>query len=118
VKGQVSFILNPSPFTLHASCSKDGVKFLATWDIGTANVKIIQNANIDKEDEAITVETREPMKLAFACCFLNMFTKASCVSPTVTLYMLPEVPLVVEYKIGDIGHIVYYLEPKIDDEGE
>ena len=34
----------------------------------------------------------------------------------VTLSMSPEVPLVVEYKIGDIGYIRYYLAPKIEDE--
>lgn len=30
--------------------------------------------------------------------------------------MSPEVPLVVEYKIEDIGHVRYYLAPKIEDE--
>ncbi len=30
--------------------------------------------------------------------------------------MSPDVPLVVEYSIGDIGHIRYYLAPKIEDE--
>jgi proliferating cell nuclear antigen len=30
--------------------------------------------------------------------------------------MSADVPLVVEYKIGDIGHIRYYLAPKIEDE--
>lgn len=30
--------------------------------------------------------------------------------------MSHDVPLVVEYKIADMGHIRYYLAPKIDDE--
>jgi Proliferating cell nuclear antigen, C-terminal domain len=34
----------------------------------------------------------------------------------VSLSMSPDVPLVVEYNIGDIGHIRYYLAPKIEDE--
>ena len=34
----------------------------------------------------------------------------------VSLSMSPDVPLVVEYKIGDIGHVRYYLAPKIEDE--
>ena len=45
-----------------------------------------------------------------------MFTKASCLSPQVSLSMSPDDPLVVEYNIGDIGHIRYYLAPKIEDE--
>lgn len=30
--------------------------------------------------------------------------------------MSADVPLVVEYKIGEVGHIRYYLAPKIEDE--
>ena len=56
------------------------------------------------------------MSLTFACRYLNLFTKASCLAPTVSLSMSADVPLVVEYKIGDIGHIRYYLAPKIEDE--
>jgi len=30
--------------------------------------------------------------------------------------MSPEVPLVVEFKVSEIGYIRYYLAPKIEDE--
>ena len=98
------------------ACSKEGVKFSAAGDIGTGNIKLAQTANVDKEEEAVTIDIQEPVTLTFACRYLNMFTKASCLAPQVTLSMSPEVPLVVEYKIGDIGHIRYYLAPKIEDE--
>ena len=48
--------------------------------------------------------------------YLNMFTKASCLSSQVSLSMSPDVPLVVEYNIGEIGVVKYYLAPKIEDE--
>ena len=32
--------------------------------------------------------------------------------------LTPKTPMVVEYKIGDYGHIRFYLAPKIDDEEE
>ena len=48
--------------------------------------------------------------------YLNMFTKASCLASQVSLSMSPDVPLVVEYNIGDIGQVRYYLAPKIEDE--
>lgn len=32
--------------------------------------------------------------------------------------MSPDVPLVVEYKIAEIGYIRFYLAPKIDEEEE
>merc|ERR1711872_470350 len=97
------------------ACKKEGVTFSAAGDIGTGNIKLAQTAT-SEEEEAVTIEIQEPVTLTFACRYLNMFTKASCLSPQVTLSMSPEVPLVVEYKIGDIGHIRYYLAPKIEDE--
>jgi len=98
------------------SCTKEGVKFSAAGDIGVGNIKLAQTANVDKEDEAVSIEMQEPVTLTFATRYLNMFTKASCLAPQVSLSMSPDVPLVVEYNIGDIGHIRYYLAPKIEDE--
>lgn len=98
------------------SCTKEGVKFSAAGDIGQGNIKLAQTANVDKEEEAVIIEMQEPVTLTFACRYLNMFTKASCLSSQVSLSMSPDVPLVVEYNIGEIGHIRYYLAPKIEDE--
>jgi len=98
------------------SCTKEGVKFSAAGDIGVGNIKLAQTANVDKEEEAVTIEMQEPVTLTFACRYLNMFTKASCLSAQVSLSMSPDVPLVVEYNIGEIGHIRYYLAPKIEDD--
>jgi len=98
------------------ACTKEGVKFSAAGDIGTANIKLAQTSSVDKEEEAVVVDMQEPVTLTFACRYLNMFTKASPLSPQVSLSMSPDVPLVVEYAIGDIGHIRYFLAPKIEDE--
>jgi len=98
------------------ACTKEGVKFSAAGDIGTANIKLAQTSSVDKEEEAVIVDMQEPVTLTFACRYLNMFTKASPLSPQVSLSMSPDVPLVVEYAIGDIGHIRYFLAPKIEDE--
>ena len=62
------------------SCIKAGVKFSAAGDIGVGNIKLAQTANVDKEEEAVTNEMQEPMTLTFACRYLNMFTKASCLA--------------------------------------
>uniref|UniRef100_A0A0P6D7Z5 DNA sliding clamp PCNA n=1 Tax=Daphnia magna TaxID=35525 RepID=A0A0P6D7Z5_9CRUS len=98
------------------SCTKEGVRFSATGDIGTGNIKLAQSAKVDKEEEAVVIEMQEPVSLTFACRYLNSFTKATSLSKSVQLSMSPEVPLVVEYKIEDIGHVRYYLAPKIEDE--
>ena len=57
------------------------------------NIKLAQSANVDKEDEAVTVEMQEAVTLTFALQYLNFFTKATPLSPRVTLSMSPEVPL-------------------------
>ena len=44
--------------------------------------------------------------------------QATPLSGTVSLKMSPDVPLVVEYAIEDIGHIRFYLAPKIEDSEE
>lgn len=98
------------------SCSKEGVKFSAAGDVGSANVKLAQTSNVDKEEEAVTIEMQEPVTLTFACKYLISFTKATPLSNQVQLSMSADVPLVVEYKIGDIGQIRYYLAPKIEEE--
>merc|ERR1712226_1647436 len=63
------------------ACTKEGVKFSSTGDIGTGNIKLAQTASVDKEEEAVTIEMQEPVTLTFACRYLNMFTKASCLAP-------------------------------------
>ena len=52
----------------------------------------------------------------FSFRYLNFFTKATPLSPQVILSLSPEVPLVVEYDIEDVGHVKYFLAPKIEDE--
>ena len=47
------------------------------------NIKLAQTANVDKEEEAVTIDIQEPVTLTFACRYLNMFTKASCLAPQV-----------------------------------
>lgn len=98
------------------SCTKEGVRFSATGDIGSANIKLAQTNNFDKEEESVTIEMQEPVTLTFACQYLNSFTKATPLSNQVQLSMSANVPLVVEYQIPDLGHIRYYLAPKIEED--
>lgn len=41
----------------------------------------------------VTIEMNEPVQLTFALRYLNFFTKATPLSPTVTLSMSADVPL-------------------------
>uniref|UniRef100_A0A7S3PZX6 DNA sliding clamp PCNA n=1 Tax=Chaetoceros debilis TaxID=122233 RepID=A0A7S3PZX6_9STRA len=96
------------------SCTKEGVRFSVSGDLGTGNVLLRSNQG-EKEEEQVMIEMEEPVELNFALRYLNFFTKATSLGPSVILSMSPDVPIVVEYPIEDTGHIKYYLAPKIDE---
>lgn len=102
--------------TVVISVTKDGVKFATSGDIGQANVTVRQNTTVDKEEEMVAVELQEPVSLTFALRYLNSFTKATPLSSQVILSMSKDLPVVVEYKIEEMGYVRYYLAPKIEDE--
>jgi len=97
-------------------CDKEGVAFAASGDLGTGNVKLAQTAAADRREESVVIEMREKTTLTFALRYLNLFTKATPLSAQVKLSMSEDVPLVVEYSIGESGFIRYYLAPKIEED--
>jgi proliferating cell nuclear antigen len=100
------------------SCTKEGVRFSVSGDLGTGNVLVRANAGVDKEEDQVVIEMDEPVELTFALRYLNFFTKATTLGQTVVISMSPDVPIVVEYPIDQIGHVKYYLAPKIDENDE
>lgn len=100
--------------TCTISCTKEGVRFTVAGSIGTGNILTRTNSS-DKPEEQVIVDMEEPVELNFALRYLNFFTKATPLSKQVVISMSPEVPVVVEYPIEDVGHIKFYLAPKIDD---
>ncbi|KAJ7298300.1 hypothetical protein O6H91_08G102000 [Diphasiastrum complanatum] len=102
--------------TVVISVTKEGVKFSTAGDIGSANIVCRQNTSVDKPEDATVIEMHEPVSLTFALRYLNSFTKATPLSSTVTVSMSIEMPIVVEYKIADMGYLRFYLAPKIEEE--
>ena len=58
----------------------------------------------------------EKVTLSFALRYLNMFNKAANISTFTRLCLHQEQPLVVEFKIENLGVLKYFLAPKISDE--
>ena len=103
--------------TVTIAIGKDGVKFSVTGELGSGNMTIRPSSSVDtKEDEQVEVTFEEPVALNFALRYLNFFTKASPLSGTVVLSLSKDVPLVVEYRIEELGHIRFYLAPKIEED--
>lgn len=96
--------------------SKEGIRFTSTGDLGTGNIMLKKNTTVEKDDDAVVIDMKEPVELNFALRYLNLFTKATALGPTVTLSLSPDIPIVIEYPVDTMGHIRYYLAPKIDEE--
>ncbi|KAH7690820.1 Rad9/Ddc1 protein [Dioscorea alata] len=102
--------------TVVISVTKEGVKFSTRGDIGNANIVCRQNTTVDKPEDSTTIQMKEPVSLTFALRYMNSFTKATSLSSSVTISMSSDLPIVVEYKIADMGYLRFYLAPKIEDD--
>ena len=98
------------------SVAKDGVRFSVQGDMGTGNITVKPTAAAVDKKAGVSITMDEPVELNFAVRYLKTFTKATPLAANVSISLSPDVPLVVEYKMEQSGHIRYYLAPKIDDE--
>lgn len=90
--------------------------------MGSGNILIKPSSAADaKQEEQTAINLDEPVTLTFALRYLNLFTKATALSGSVTLSLSKELPLVVEYPIKnsneeEMGHLKFYLAPKIEED--
>ena len=101
--------------TVNIETTKNSIKFAVTGENVGGAIKIEANdsSNLDEQTE---IKVEETVNLAFALRYLNMFTKASTVSQQVSLCLAVEFPLMVEYKLQQLGVLKFYLAPRISDE--
>ncbi|KAI9906455.1 hypothetical protein PsorP6_002951 [Peronosclerospora sorghi] len=102
--------------TCTIAVGKEGVKFSVSGDLGAGNITLKNNTAAEKESDRVIITMEEPVELTFALRYLNMFAKATPLSETVTLSMSPGIPIVVEYAIGDMGYMRFYLAPKVEED--
>jgi len=102
--------------TLTISVHKDNVQFSVTGEVGKGEMTVKQSTASDEMEEGTMIDCLEPVVQTFAMRYLNFFTKATVLSKSVQLSMSPEVPLMVEYQVDEIGHVRYYLAPKIEED--
>jgi proliferating cell nuclear antigen len=98
------------------ACAADSVTFSVAGDRGVGNIHLKRTGGGATQDDAVVIESTEPVKLAFAMRHLNIFTKATPLAATVQLSMASNLPLVVEYALEKLGFLRFYLAPKIDDQ--
>ena len=100
--------------TLNLSVDKENVKFAVSGDIGAGSIIMRANAS-DKAEERLILTVNEPVAMAFALRYLNLFNKASCLSDEVSISLTPETPVVIKFEFS-LGELKYFLAPKISEE--
>lgn len=94
-----------------------GVMFSVDGDIGRASFGVVDDKTSAIEDEHTVIECGEgDVGGMFAVRYLLTFTKATRLCDSVEIYMTAGAPLFVNYDMGDMGAVGYYLAPKIEDE--
>lgn len=101
--------------TVKVTTSKKSVVFSVDGDIGRGEIELKENGS-DNLAQRTEISVDEDMTASFSLTFLNSFCKASVLSDSVRLLMSGNTPLVVEYKITNLGVIRYYLAPKLQDD--
>jgi len=103
--------------TMTIKVTKDEISFCVTGELGSGTMSLRCSTATDEEQpEATFIDSREDISQSFALRYLQSFTKATPLSKVVTLRMSIAIPLLVEYKIDELGYIRYYLAPKINEE--
>lgn len=101
--------------TVSITTNPEYVQFSVEGEVGAGSVKLGHNDS-DKRDDQTTLEVSESVQQQFALRYLNMFNKASSLSTFTRLCLHQEQPLVVEFKIDNLGVLKYFLAPKINDD--
>ena len=101
--------------TLKLQTNEDFVQFAVESEHGNGSIRLGANESGNAEDQ-VKLEVNDPVNQQFAIRYLNMFNKAAPLSTFTRLCLHNEQPLVVEYKIEELGVLKYYLAPKINDE--
>lgn len=72
-----------------------------------------KSSRVENAAVGVEVQVEEPMTLSFSLRLMNVFAKGSTLSDRVTLKLSENRPCVVEYLIDNVGHLRYYLAPKV-----
>lgn len=106
-----------APCLVDITAAKDSVRFSAKGDLGAGNIILRSSGSVDKDETSQTkITMRKPVTISVSVKFLSAFTKATSLSPTVKLEIIDKQPMMVEYSLGEVGYLRFYLAPKLGDD--
>lgn len=107
-------------FIVTIDATKEAVRFSVRGELGNGSVAIRSNGMaVDKKDsQSTTINMRQPATVSVSLKFLSQFTKATPLNEDVRIEFSNDCPMLIEYPIGDMGYIRFYLAPKVEDDDE
>eukprot|EP00899_Mesostigma_viride_P000935 jgi/Mesvir1/10842/Mv03546-RA.1 len=98
--------------TVTIRCTGREITMSCSGDIGDCCLEI------GEEFPEMSVDVGEDASICeqFSLRYLCTFSKASGLCNSVQLYMSHEYPIIVKYKVGDLGVLLFALAPKMKDE--
>ena len=103
--------------TVNISSEQNCVKFYVINESISGGFTFDAN-NSDNPELQCKIEVVTNVNLPFSLRYLNMFTKASSISQQVELYLSKEFPLMLKYKLAELGILQFYLAPRMPDNDE
>ena len=98
-------------------CVQDGeINFSAKGEIGSGSITIRSRDAVDKDDQAVNISSPKRVETKLSLKFLNIIAKAAPLTDRVIIGISADQPASIEYKIPEIGHLRYYLAPKVGDD--
>lgn len=93
------------------------IQFGVISELNKANFVLHEDTTSKDEKDHITINnsSKETMKHMFALRYLSYFAKTSAITETVGIFMKAGFPLFVNYDLGELGSLGYYLAPKLED---
>lgn len=77
-----------------------------------------EESSEDEGSNCLELDVKESIELSFATQYLKKFTAAGPLANAVSVSLSKDVPMVICYEIKDLGHLKYFLAPKIDDDDD
>lgn len=110
--------------TVTITAAKETIRFSAKGDMGSGSILLTPGGIVKGDDDTqtpgpgvgTTIILRNPTSMDLSLKFLSSFTKAGPLSDSVNIGISEGIPALVEYPIGEMGYLRFYLAPKMDDE--
>ncbi|KAJ1987753.1 hypothetical protein H4R33_002715 [Dimargaris cristalligena] len=100
------------------SATKEGVRFATSGEMGKGSILLKQGGSVDDaaSGKATSIQLTEPVMVTLSLKYLNYFTKATSLSESVTIQITNDIPVLIDFAIGEFGYIRYFLAPKINED--